>query len=69
MAEAQTPMAEALRDRRFVSYLIVTNLVLVALAVAGPIWFVAGLVALVAVEVAQTLRSEARQPARVTARR
>ena len=41
-------MAEALRDRRFVSYLIVTNLVLVALAIAGPIWFVSGLAALAA---------------------
>lgn len=62
-------MAEALRDRRFVSYLIVTNVVLVALAVAGPIWFVSGLAALAAVEVAQTLRSDARQPARVRSRR
>ena len=62
-------MAEALRDRRFVSYLIVTNLVLVALAVAGPIWFVSGLAALAAVEVAQTLRNDTRQPVRVRSRR
>jgi ABC-type enterobactin transport system permease subunit len=62
-------MAEALRDRRFVSYLVVTNVVLVALAVAGPIWFVSGLAALAAVEVAQTLRSDARQPVRVRSRR
>ena len=62
-------MAEALRDRRFVSYLVVTNLVLVALAVAGPVWFISGLAALAAAEVAQTLRSEERRPARVTTRR
>lgn len=62
-------MAEALRDRRFVSYLIVTNLALVALALAGPIWFVSGLAALAAVEVAQTLRTEERRPARVATRR
>lgn len=58
-------MAEALRDPRFVSYLVVSNLVLVALAVAGPVWFVSGLVAMASIEVAQTLRSDARQPARV----
>lgn len=62
-------MAEALRDRRFVSYLIVTNLVLVALAVAGPIWFVSGLAALAAAEVTQTLRTDDRRLARVNARR
>ncbi len=58
-------MAEALRDPRFVSYLVASNLVLVALAFVGPVWFVSGLVALVSVEVAQTLRADYRQTPRV----
>ena len=58
-------MAEALRDRRFVTYLVVTNLVLVALAIAGPIWFVAGLAGMAAIEVGHTLRSDQRELARV----
>ena len=51
-------MADVFSDRRFVTYLVLSNLALVALAIAGPIWFVVGLVAFVAIEIASAVRDE-----------
>lgn len=56
-------MADLFRDRRFVLYLVLTNLVLVALAFAGPVWFACGLVGLVSCEVLASMRNRDQTPA------
>lgn len=45
-------MADALRDRRFATYLAVSCLVLIALAAAGPGAFLIGMSAIVVAELA-----------------
>ncbi|MEM7091436.1 MAG: hypothetical protein AAF567_00430 [Actinomycetota bacterium] len=51
-------MSAALHDRRFLTYLVATNVLLVALAAIGATWFMTGLGTLVLAEVATTLRTE-----------
>ena len=51
-------MADVLSDRRFVTYLVLSNVVLVALAVVGPLWFVVGLVGFVAIECVSAFRDQ-----------
>jgi len=49
-------MTEVLQDRRLVAYLVTIIGVLVALAAAGPAWFVTGLCGFVALEAMQVKR-------------